>query len=54
MATPQVPRDEEPVPPGPQSTEAGRRRARVLIPAAFIAAIVLVFLFIVLVSQIGQ
>jgi hypothetical protein len=40
--------------PTGRSTESGRRRARWLIPAVFIAAIVLVFLFILLVSQIGQ
>jgi hypothetical protein len=40
--------------PTERSTESGRRRGRLLIPAVFIGAIVLIFLFILLVSQIGQ
>ena len=40
--------------PTGRSTDSGRRRGRLLIPAVFIAAIVLIFLFILLVSQIGQ
>ena len=40
--------------PTGRPTESGRRRGRLLIPAVFIGAIVLIFLFILLVSQIGQ
>jgi hypothetical protein len=35
------------------STEAGRKRGRVLIPGVFLAAIVIVFAFILLVSKCG-
>lgn len=48
------PHDPHDARPTGRSTEGGRRRARLLIPALFIGAIVLVFLFILLVSQIGQ
>ncbi|WP_158545883.1 hypothetical protein [Blastococcus sp. TF02A-30] len=48
------PPDDEPDHPTGMSSGAGRKRGRLLIPAVFIAVIVLVFLFIVLVSQIGR
>lgn len=54
MSTPASdPHDHDDQPTG-RSTESGRRRGRLLIPAVFVGAILLVFLFIVLVSQIGQ
>ena len=40
--------------PTGRSTESGRRRGRLLIPGIFIGAIVLIFLFILLVSQLNQ
>ena len=40
--------------PTGRSTEGGRRRGRLLIPAVFLGVIALIFLFILLVSQIGQ
>ena len=40
--------------PTGRPTESGRRRGRLLIPGVFIAAIVLIFLFILLVSQLNQ
>jgi len=40
--------------PTGRSTEGGRRRGRLLIPAVFISVIVLIFLFILLVSQLNQ
>jgi hypothetical protein len=49
---PQAPRDDDR--PTGRGTEAGRRRGRVLIPAVVIGAIVLVFLFIYVVSQLNQ
>ncbi len=48
------PHEPEAGPPTGRSTESGRRRGRLLIPGIFLAAIVLIFLFILLVSQIGQ
>lgn len=51
---PQDPHDENPDRPTGESTGGGRRRARVLIPAVFIGAILLVFLFIFLVSQLNR
>jgi hypothetical protein len=54
MTVPQNPRDDDPDLAHAESTEAGRRRGRLLIPAVFIAGIVLVFLFILVVSQLGQ
>ncbi|WP_155858938.1 hypothetical protein [Candidatus Blastococcus massiliensis] len=51
---PQPPRDDDPDLAHGESTEAGRRRGRLLIPAVFIAGIVLIFLFILLVSQLNQ
>ncbi|WP_158544889.1 hypothetical protein [Blastococcus sp. TF02-09] len=48
------PHDHDDGRPTGRSTEAGRRRGRLLIPAVFLGAIVLVFLFILLVSQLGQ
>jgi biopolymer transport protein ExbD len=38
----------------PQSDRTSRRRARVLIPVAFVVAVVLVLLFIFLVSWLGK
>jgi hypothetical protein len=52
-ATPD-PHDPGTTPPTGRSTESGRRRGRLLIPAIFVGAILLIFLFILLVSQIGQ
>jgi hypothetical protein len=52
-AAPHDPHDDPDRPTG-RPTAAGRRRGRILIPAIFIAGIVLIFLFILLVSQIGQ
>ena len=40
--------------PTGRSTEGGRRRGRLLIPAVFISVIVLIFLFILLVSQLNR
>ena len=40
--------------PTGRPTESGRRRGRLLLPAVFLTIIVLIFLFILLVSQIGQ
>lgn len=40
--------------PTGQSTGEGRRRGRLLIPAVFVGAIVLIFLFILLVSQLNR
>ena len=40
--------------PTGRSTESGRRRGRLLIPGIFIGVIVLIFLFILLVSQLNQ
>jgi hypothetical protein len=40
--------------PTGRSTESGRRRGRLLIPAVFLGVIVLIFLFILLVSQLNQ
>jgi hypothetical protein len=40
--------------PTGRSTEGGRRRGRVLIPAVFLSVIVLIFLFILLVSQLNR
>jgi hypothetical protein len=37
-----------------QSSPAGRRRGRVLIPAVFVGGILLLFLFILLVSRLNQ
>ena len=52
---PQSPRGDDDAPrPTDQSTGAGRRRGRLLIPGIFIGVIALIFLFILLVSQIGQ
>jgi hypothetical protein len=47
------PQDDDGRPTG-RPTERGQRRGRLLIPAIFLGAIVLVFLFILLVSQIGN
>jgi hypothetical protein len=52
-AAPQDPYDDEPGRPTGRSTEAGRRRARVLIPAAFVGLIVLAMVFMFLVSQLN-
>jgi hypothetical protein len=38
----------------PQSTGTARKRARVLIPLAFVTAIVLVMVFILLVQWVGR
>ncbi|MGY1601589.1 hypothetical protein [Geodermatophilus sp. SYSU D00815] len=38
----------------PQSSETGRRRARWVIPTAFVVAVLLVMLFIYLVSTINR
>lgn len=40
--------------PTGRSTESGRRRGRLLIPGIFLGVILLLVLFMVLVSQIGQ
>jgi hypothetical protein len=55
MSTPAPdPHDADAGRPTGRSSESGRRRGRVLIPAVFVGVIVLIFLFILLVSQIGQ
>ena len=55
MSTPAPdPHDADAGRPTGRSTEGGRRRGRLLIPAVFVGVIVLIFLFILLVSQIGQ
>jgi hypothetical protein len=48
------PQDDESGRPSGRPTEGGRRRGRLLIPAIFVGVIVLIFLFILLVSQIGR
>ena len=48
---PHDPHDDRPT---GRSTESGRRRGRLLIPGIFVGLILLVFLFILLVSQINQ
>ena len=48
------PHDPDGGPPTGRSTESGRRRGRFLIPGIFIGVILLLVLFMVLVSQIGQ
>ena len=48
------PHDRDAGRPTGRSTESGRRRGRWLIPAVFISVIVLIFLFILLVSQLNQ
>ena len=40
--------------PTGRSTESGRRRGRLLIPGVFLGVILLLVLFMLLVSQIGQ
>ncbi len=52
-ATPD-PHDPQAGRPTGRSTEGGRRRGRVLIPAVFLSVIVLIFLFILLVSQLNR
>ncbi|MGY2129445.1 hypothetical protein [Blastococcus sp. SYSU DS0617] len=54
MSTPaHDPHDDADQPTG-RSTEEGRRRGRLLIPGIFVGAILLIFLFILLVSQLGR
>ena len=48
------PHDPEAGPPTGRSTEGGRRRGRLLIPAVFVSVILLIFLFILLVSQLNR
>lgn len=48
------PHDDDAGRPTGRPTESGRRRGRLLIPAVFVGVILLIFLFILLVSQIGQ
>lgn len=48
------PQDDDAGHPTGRSTESGRRRGRLLIPGIFVGVIVLIFLFILLVSQIGR
>jgi hypothetical protein len=45
--------DREPERPPVTSTEAGRTRGRVLIPGVLLSAIVIVFVFVLLVSKCG-
>jgi hypothetical protein len=52
-SAPQAPRDDDDRPTG-RSTEAGRRRARVLIPAVIVGVVLVLILFMVLVSQLNQ
>jgi hypothetical protein len=40
--------------PTGRSTEGGRKGGRLLIPAVFVGVILLIFLFILLVSQLGR
>jgi len=52
---PQAPRDDhDDDRPTGRSTEAGRRRGRVLIPAVFVGVILVLILFMVLVSRLNQ
>ncbi len=54
MSTPtHDPHDDADRPTG-RSSESGRRRGRLLLPGIFVGVIVLIFLFILLVSQINQ
>jgi len=48
------PHDPDAGAPTGRSTESGRRRGRLLIPGIFIGVILLLVLFMLLVSQIGQ
>jgi len=48
--------DHDPARPGKRrmSSEGGRRRGRILLPAIFLGGIALVFLYMLLVSQVGR
>jgi hypothetical protein len=54
MSTPaHDPHDDADQPTG-RPTESGRRRGRLLVPGIFVGVVLLIFLFILLVSQINQ
>ena len=48
--------DSDPAAPGERrmSSEGGRRRGRILLPAIFLGGIALIFLFMLLVGQLGR
>jgi len=52
-SAPQTPEDRDPARPSPGISDSGRKRGRLLIPGVILAAVLLVFAFMLLVSQCG-